>query len=223
MSKAFKPFRCTECGDTVRLETGPGRVQEYRRGLELPVPDSFAIPTCPTCGERYFTVERGDALAKAQKPLFAEWQRTHTTPLVEEIQKRHGVTLRHIEAACGVSGTYLSHVLAGRKEASVTLIRLLEAYARVPAEFVRQMKREGWKPGAEQASSSEPSSAAPDLRLVAEPRQSSAYAQPKKSTARKPELTDASTGNIVTGTRPYSVYVASVPLVVGKAKNPAAA
>jgi transcriptional regulator with XRE-family HTH domain len=137
--REFKPFRCVECGDQVRLLKKAGRVEEYRRGVPLPIPEDFAIPTCPTCGEEYFTVELSEALAKLQAPLFAEWQRAHCEPLVDRIRKAHEITLRELEEACGVTGTYLSHVLAGRKEASLTLIRLLEAYAAAPKELARQL------------------------------------------------------------------------------------
>lgn len=73
---SFNPFRCIECGDTVVLVTGPGRVEEYRRGVYLPVPDDFPIPTCPTCGEAYFTVERGRALEAAQHKLYVSVARS---------------------------------------------------------------------------------------------------------------------------------------------------
>jgi NAD-dependent SIR2 family protein deacetylase len=62
----FKPFRCAECGHEVQLVKRAGRTREYRPGLALPVPDTFEIPTCPSCGEEYFTVELGEALAEVQ-------------------------------------------------------------------------------------------------------------------------------------------------------------
>ena len=40
---AFNPFRCAECGDTVELVTGPGRVELYARGKALPVPDDARL------------------------------------------------------------------------------------------------------------------------------------------------------------------------------------
>lgn len=136
-------FPCVECGGLVRLETGPGRVEEYRRGVPLPVPAELAIATCSSCGERYFDEEQREALAAYQAPLFAAWQREHCAPLIERIRRRHrGVTLRDLEGACGVSPTYLSHVLAGRKDASLTLIRLLEAFANAPAELERHLRRD---------------------------------------------------------------------------------
>jgi transcriptional regulator with XRE-family HTH domain len=141
--KEFEPFGCAECGDLVRLVTGPGRVEEYRRGVSLPVPAELAIPTCPSCGERYFDAAARDALTAHQAPLFAAWQREHCGPLIEQIRRRHrGITLRDLEKACGVSPTYLSHVLAGSKDASLTLIRLLEAFANAPAELERHLRPE---------------------------------------------------------------------------------
>jgi transcriptional regulator with XRE-family HTH domain len=114
----------------------------------LPVPDDFGIPTCSSCGEEYFTTELGEALAERQAAAYAAWQREHCGRLVNEIQRRREVTLRQIEGVCGVSATYLSHVLSGTKEASATLIRLLEAYAREPQEFARQLRGEPWMPQA---------------------------------------------------------------------------
>ena len=48
-----------------------------------------------------------------------------------------------IDGGC-VTGTYLSHVLAGRKEASSMLVYLLEAYALSPAEFQRRHSGGAW-------------------------------------------------------------------------------
>lgn len=135
--KPFKPFRCAECGDVVDLATGPGRRSEYRRGVILAVPEDFAIPTCVGCGEQHLTAEMGQALSELQAPDFAAWQRRTCKPLVEKIQRDHDAKLADVERACGVSRTYLSHVVNGSKEASLTLIRLLEAFARHPDEFRR--------------------------------------------------------------------------------------
>lgn len=143
MSK-FKPFRCGECGDTVKLVAKAGRVSEYRRGVSLPVPDDFEIPTCPTCGEQYFTVALSDALADRQAELLPEWKRTECAALIDHIRKQHQVTLRQIEGACAVTPTYLSHVLAGGKQTSLTLLRLLQAFALRPDELERQLAGTHW-------------------------------------------------------------------------------
>jgi len=71
----FRPFRCGECGSVVREEAAGGRTTEYLPGVRLPVPDTFAIPTCSGCGEQYMTVEEAERLGAAQEPLFVEWQR----------------------------------------------------------------------------------------------------------------------------------------------------
>ena len=140
----FKPFRCGECGATVKRKTGPGRVREYRRGVPLPIPSGFAIPTCTACGEEYLSLEEAQRLDDAQRPAFLKWQGAHCREVVARIKTAHGVTLREIERACGVTGTYLSHVLAGRKEASATLLYLLEAYAASPSEFRRRITGASW-------------------------------------------------------------------------------
>lgn len=141
----FTRFHCGVCNGWVIQKTGAGRLMEYRRGLSLPVPDEYPIATCEGCGEEYFTVEEGEALRKLQAPLYAAWQSAHCGKVVERLRERHGVTLREIEAACGVTGTYLSHVLAGRKEASRTLISLLEAYSLNPSEFERRRAGGSWE------------------------------------------------------------------------------
>jgi transcriptional regulator with XRE-family HTH domain len=135
----FKPFACGLCGASVKAKRGPGRTREYRRGLLLPVPDDFPMPTCTGCGEEYMSVEQAHSLDAKQAPAYAAWQAEHVGAVVQRLKSVHHVTLRQIEAACGVTGTYLSHVLAGRKEASASLIYLLEAYAASPAEFQRRL------------------------------------------------------------------------------------
>src|ERR1035437_8904968 len=106
----FKPFRCGVCGASVKSKKTPGRTREYRRGVVLPVPDDFGIPTCTGCGEEYLSVEQAEALDARQAPAYAVWQKDHLSKVVRRIQERHAVTLRQIEGACGVTATYLSHV-----------------------------------------------------------------------------------------------------------------
>jgi hypothetical protein len=144
--KNFRPFACDVCGTPVELIVGPGRTREYRRGVVLPIPDSFGIPTCPKCEETYFSAAEASKLARLQKPLFIEWQKDHIGKLLRAIRDANpGVTLRDIERASGVTGTYLSHLLAGRNEAGPTLMKLLEAFATHPAEFRRQLAGQSWK------------------------------------------------------------------------------
>ena len=140
----FQPFRCVECGADVHLVSGPGRTAEYRRGLALAIPDSFAVPTCSSCGEMYFTVDLSERLAKLQAPLYDAAVREHVIDLVDTLQQRHSVRLRDIERACAVTPTYISHVTKGRKKASQTLVRLLEAFVKAPLEFMRQVESRPW-------------------------------------------------------------------------------
>lgn len=141
----FKSFVCGLCGGKVELKSGPGRTHFYRRGLALPVPESFEIPTCSACHEEYLSVERAEALNAALQPSFVELQKSHCREVVETIKAQHGATLRQIEIACGVTPTYLSHILAGRKEASDTLVYLLEAYSRHRSEFERRQAGGWWQ------------------------------------------------------------------------------
>lgn len=135
----FQTFPCGECGSQVVLATGPGRTAEYRVGVPLPVPADLAIPTCRKCGETYFTVELSARLAKAQAPLYDRWVKDHLTRLVGLLRDRHGLTLRQIETACGVTATYFSHVMKGRKKTSLPLIRLVEAFVAAPHELLRHV------------------------------------------------------------------------------------
>lgn len=135
---------CELCGESVAPATGPGRSFLYRRGLTLPVPDDFAIPTCVGCGELYLSEADHKALARAQQPAFMEWQRQHLSAVLDSIKETHGVRARDIERACGVTTTYLSHLIAGRNEASDTLLRLLEAFDLNPSEFHRCLSGTSW-------------------------------------------------------------------------------
>lgn len=140
----FTQFACGACGERVALKTGPGRAYEIRRGVTLPVPKTFGIPTCTGCGEEYLSVERAERLTQLLEPALGRWQSAHCTEIVDRIRETHGVTLKEIERACGVTPTYLSHVLAGRKVASATLVFLLEAYALAPGEFARRLAGVPW-------------------------------------------------------------------------------
>jgi YgiT-type zinc finger domain-containing protein len=135
---------CEICGGAVEPTTGGGRTFEYRRGLALAVPDDFSILTCAACGETYLSLEEHRALAEAQKPAFLEWQKGHVSRVLRAIRDANKVSLRDIERACGVTGTYLSHVLAGRNEAGQVLINHLEALALYPDEFRRELDRGPW-------------------------------------------------------------------------------
>ena len=144
MSRAHL-FRCAECGGHVVDATGPGRAHQYHPGVELPIPADFAVPTCKSCGETYFSVERGDALAKAQRPAFDAWLKSRSAELVPLLVARHRVSLRHLETACGLTPTYLSHVKNGRKTPSLMLVRLLEAFASSSTELQRHLDGRPWR------------------------------------------------------------------------------
>jgi hypothetical protein len=138
------PTYCENCGGFVQSTTGSGRTHEYHRGLRLPVPETFPIPTCKNCGEIYLSEAGYRKLEKALRPVLVEWQKQHLAKVIESIKKQNGVRLRDIELACGVTGTYLSHLLAGRNPASQTLIALLEAFSLYPEEFRRQLNGTPW-------------------------------------------------------------------------------
>lgn len=139
-------FRCGECGGDVYATRGPGRLAEYRRGVTLPVPDDFEIPICAGCHEQYSNVEHSERLYKLQKPAYEEWLRAQAAKLVKHIQAESKVTLANLEYACGVSYTYFSQLENGKRTPRLALVRLLEAFAKYPAELARHRDGEVWQP-----------------------------------------------------------------------------
>ena len=135
---------CTECleGQLVP-QSGEGRMFTYRRGSRYELPAHFEVPTCDHCGALFFDESLREAAKAVLKPMYLADQRTHLTFLVETIHAMARVSNRDVERACGVTPTYLSHLLKGRKEASEPLIGLLEAFAIHPAEVHRRLGREG--------------------------------------------------------------------------------
>lgn len=144
-------FVCSLCGGQVSPRSEPGRLREYRRGVpKLPIPAEIAIPTCSACGELYFDQELSAKLEQLMLPAFLAWQRDHLGRLVSELQRRHGATKRQVAGICGVTPSYLSHLLAGTEKSSPTLQRLVEAFVAKPSEFARHMRGEAFKSMAEQ-------------------------------------------------------------------------
>lgn len=135
---------CTECLEGRLVpQSGKGRMFTYRRGSKYELPADFEVPTCDACGALFFDEPLREAARAVLKPEYLTDQRTHLMFLVETIHAKAGVSNRDVERACGVTPTYLSHLLKGRKEASEPLIALLEAFAIHPAEVHRRLQREG--------------------------------------------------------------------------------
>lgn len=141
---SFQSFRCSECGSPVALSRGAGRTREYARGYHLPIPDDFEIPTCTGCGETYIIPEIAKRLDGILRRVYLRMQAAHYRELVDILIERHGVTQRDIVRACGVTPSYLSHVLAGKRQASTTLTRLLEAFTADRREFERHLADRPW-------------------------------------------------------------------------------
>jgi hypothetical protein len=71
MSKhEMKLPRCSECGGPVKLTARIGRTREYRRGVALPIPDDFEIPTCTRCGEEFMIPEVSEPLDALLEQVF---------------------------------------------------------------------------------------------------------------------------------------------------------
>ncbi len=138
---------CEACEEgTVRRWAHAGRTYEYRRGLELPIPEDLALEECDRCGELYLDEAEADALREAMRKPYLEWQASEARALVDRITHAiPGITQRQLERALGVTATYLSHVLKGRKEASQTLMTLLEEFALHPRDVVRKLELKPWR------------------------------------------------------------------------------
>ncbi len=59
--RTFIPFQC-DCGGHVALATGPGRTRVYERGVVLPIPDDFPLPTCADCGETFMSIHASESI-----------------------------------------------------------------------------------------------------------------------------------------------------------------
>ncbi|MFI5300512.1 MAG: helix-turn-helix domain-containing protein [Polyangiales bacterium] len=66
---------------------------------------------------------------------FLERQAHELEVCIRVLRLRHGANQQDIEDACGVTRTYLSHLRAGRKEASETLMRLIKVFVISPEAF----------------------------------------------------------------------------------------
>lgn len=131
--------RCAECGGKVELRTGPGRMREYRRGVSLEIPEDVGIPTCVACGEESMVPEVSDELDRRLGEVYRAQQAQTIRLCVDTIRLRHSVTQQQIEGACGVTASYLSHLMSGRRETSITLMRLIEIFALFPDAFEHAM------------------------------------------------------------------------------------
>ena len=127
--------RCPECGGRVELRAAAGRKREVRRGVFLEIPEDFGIPTCVACGEESMVPEVSEPLDRLLSEMYVARQAETARSCIGTIQERHGVTQQQVEAACGVTASYLSHVTSGKREASRTLMRLIEVFALFPEAF----------------------------------------------------------------------------------------
>jgi transcriptional regulator with XRE-family HTH domain/ribosomal protein S27AE len=127
--------RCPECGGAVEMRKAAGRTREFRRGVLLEIPQTFGIPTCTRCGEESMIPEVSDELDRVLGEAYRAQQAQTIRVCVDVIRLRHDVSQREIEKACGVTASYLSHMMSGKKETSLTLMRLIEIFALSPEAF----------------------------------------------------------------------------------------
>lgn len=105
---AEKVGKCVLCGGAVEMTAKPGRTREMLRGVIVPVPDDFKIPTCSSCGEEFMSLEISEPLDALLMPI-AERMKTEVTTLSDFLDKR----LREekgseVEKLAVVSATQLS-------------------------------------------------------------------------------------------------------------------
>ncbi|NOU34575.1 MAG: helix-turn-helix transcriptional regulator [Polyangiaceae bacterium] len=113
------------------LRPGAGEPREFKRGYVVRIPASVLIPKCGACSAIYFDPTSAARVDAELKKIQLERQKETVKGALEKLTKR-GLTIRQVETACGVSWTYLSQLSHGRRLASVTVVRLLEAFADVP-------------------------------------------------------------------------------------------
>lgn len=122
---------CPDCGGEVRLAARSGRTREVLRGVHVPVPADFKIPTCLKCGEESFNIELAEKLDSVLHQTLIDDLRAD----VGRICAAHGANQQQVEDALGVTRTYLSHVLAGRNPPSATFVKFLRSFANVPGAY----------------------------------------------------------------------------------------
>lgn len=137
---------CVECGEkAVEPTAKPGRTTSVD-GFVVELPEDFEIPTCVNCGAEMLDRETARRMDEFAIPVAISMKAEHVRRVVDDIRSTDSsIRLQDVERACGVTRSYLSHVQAGRKSASITLIRLLEAYAAAPAELHRHLRGEEWQ------------------------------------------------------------------------------
>lgn len=140
MSEPSKFPRCPECGGEVRMLSAPGRTREFKRGVLLSIPTEFEIPTCSQCGEEMMIPEVSEPLDALLEQQYRARMIHETRICVRVLQERHGASQQDIEDACCITRSYLSHLLAGRKDPSRTLVQLLKSFALAPITFEHALR-----------------------------------------------------------------------------------
>lgn len=121
--------------------SGHGRRWMYVPGVVLEIPADFSAMTCLSCHEVHITDgAEEDALNEVLKPLATNCY----DAIIETARGRAFVSIRQLEQAAGVRPGYLRKVADGKEEPSLQLIRLLEAFARYPAEVKRHLEGGDW-------------------------------------------------------------------------------
>jgi transcriptional regulator with XRE-family HTH domain len=94
----------------------------------MDIPSDFGIPTCVNCGEEMMSAQISSRLDAILQEQYLKRQATQLRTSIQLLKLRHSVTQQEIEDACGVTRSYLSHLMSGKREAGATLMRLIEIF-----------------------------------------------------------------------------------------------
>jgi transcriptional regulator with XRE-family HTH domain len=119
------------------MKSAEGQTRHFRRGVERPIPADVFVPICDQCAEVFMSPADSARVDAALRAALRKEQALRLQALVGVLRKRNGATQREVEQACAVTPSYLSHVLSGRRLASETLVRLIEAFVQCSSEFER--------------------------------------------------------------------------------------
>ena len=121
--------RCGQCGERqVSPAAGSGRMTTYRH-MDVEIPARMQIPTCASCGARWFDETTAAALDEALEPIYRRLLGQRLERDLGTLRAR-GMTEARVEAALGVSRGYLSRLRSGSRLPSRELVVAVAYMAR---------------------------------------------------------------------------------------------
>lgn len=130
---------CAMCGSkAVRPRCRPGRLVRYRN-LFLPVPDSFAIPTCGRCHGEFPDARSTAQLAPLLHDAYRDALRWRVGQAIGCLMQH--ISQRKLELLLGLSQGYLSRLRAGKGAPSPELVSHLALIAHDPKARLLELER----------------------------------------------------------------------------------